>query len=91
MTTRVMVHLQPLSDSQGRPEVGVSVPEGATVRHVMEHLCYQYPELAVHILENSGGITEYLIVFVNGQQVSDLDSVIDEHDEVLIIFPVGGG
>ena len=88
---RVKVHLQPVSDAKGRPEVEVVVPEGATVRRLIVHLCDQYPELAVHMYENSGGITEYLIVFVNGQQVSDLDSVLDGLGDVLIIFPVGGG
>jgi molybdopterin converting factor small subunit len=83
--------LRPFSDAVGRPEVEVAVPEGATVRHLVIHLCEQFSELAPHIYEAGGGITEYLTMFLNDKPVSDFDMALDDDDELLMMFPVSGG
>jgi len=83
--------LRPFSDAVGRPEVEVAVPEGATVRHLVVHLCEQFPELAPHIYEAGGGMTEYLTMFQNDKPVMDLEMVLHDGDEVLMMFPVSGG
>jgi MoaD family protein len=83
--------LQPFADAVGRPEVEVAVPEGATVRHLVVHLCEQYPDLGAHIYEAGGGITEYLTMFVNDKPVLDFEMALGVGDEVLMMFPVSGG
>ena len=83
--------LRPFSDAVGRPEIEVAVPEGASVRHLVIHLCEQFPELAPHIYETSGGITEYLTMFLNDKPVIDFDMALDDDDELLMMFPVSGG
>jgi len=83
--------LRPFSDAVGRPQVDVAVPEGATVRHLVVHLCEQFPQLGPHIYEAGGGMTEYLTMFLNDKPVLDFDMVLDEGDEMLMMFPVSGG
>jgi molybdopterin converting factor small subunit len=88
---KITVLLRPISGSSGRPDVEVAVPEGATLGILLEHLCEQHPELGVHIRDGGGGITDYITTILNGQPVSDLGTVIGPSDQVLILFPVGGG
>ncbi len=83
--------LRPFSDAVGRPELEVAVPAGATVRQLVVRLCEQFPELAAHIYEAGGGITEYLTMFVNDKPVLDFGMALGEGDDVLMMFPVSGG
>jgi molybdopterin converting factor small subunit len=83
--------LRPFSDAVGRAEVEVAVPEGASVRHLVVHLCEQFPDLAQHVYEADGGVTDYLTMFVNDKPVLDFDMALDDDDEVLMMFPVSGG
>jgi molybdopterin converting factor small subunit len=83
--------LRPFSDAVGLPIVEVAVPEGATVRHLVVHLCEQFPQLGPHIYEAGGGMTEYLTMFLNDKPVLDFDMVLDEGDDLLMMFPVSGG
>ena len=83
--------LSPFSDAVGRPQVDVAVPEGATVRHLVIHLCEQFPQLRPHIYESSGGMTEYLTMFLNDRPVLDFDIVLGKGDDLLMMFPVSGG
>ena len=83
--------LRPFSDAVGRPQVEVAVPEGATVRHLVDHLCEQYPDLQMHIYEENGGVTDYLTMFVNDKPVINFDMTLDDDDSVLMLFPVSGG
>jgi molybdopterin converting factor small subunit len=83
--------LRPFSTAVGRPQVDVAVPEGATVRHLVVHLCEQYPELWPHIYEASGGMTEYLTMMLNDRPVMDIDMELGDGDELLMMFPVSGG
>jgi molybdopterin converting factor small subunit len=90
VTMKISVLLRPISGSSGLPEVDVIVPEAATLGILLEHLCEQHPELDVHI-RDGGGITDYITIFVNGQQAPDLGTAVGPGDQVLILFPVGGG
>ena len=90
MNVRVQL-LRPFSDAVGRAEVDVAVPEGATVQHLVVHLCELYPALAPHIYETTGAITDYLTMFVNDRPVTDMEVALGEGDEVLMMFPVSGG
>jgi len=88
---KITVALRPISGASGQPQVEVIVPEDATFGILLEHLCQQHPELDVHIRDSGGGITEYITILLNGQPVSDLETAVGSSDEVLILFPVGGG
>jgi len=88
---KMTVLLRPISGSSGQPEVDVIVPEGATVDVLLEHLCQQHPELDVHVRDGGGGITDYITIVLNGRQLSNLETAVGPGDQVLILFPVGGG
>jgi molybdopterin converting factor small subunit len=82
--------LRPLSDAVDAPEMDVAVPEGASVRHLIEHLCEQYPALAQNIYASTGAMVDSLAMFVNGKP-SDARTSLAEGDEVTLLFPAGGG
>lgn len=88
---RITVVLRPISGSSGQPQVEVIVPEDATLGILLEHLCEQHPELDVHIRDSGGAITDYITIIQNGKPVSDMETAVGPGDEVLILFPVGGG
>jgi molybdopterin converting factor small subunit len=88
---KITVLLRPISGPSGLPEVDVIVPEDATLGVILRHLCEQHPELGVHIRDGAGGITDYITIILNGQPVSDLETAVGPGDQVLILFPVGGG
>jgi len=88
---KITVLLRPISGPSGLPEVEVIVPEDATFGVLLRHLCEQHPELDVHIRDGGGGITDYITIVMNGQPVSDLETAVGPSDQVLILFPVGGG
>jgi molybdopterin converting factor small subunit len=88
---KITVLLRPISGSSGQSGVDVIVPEGASVGVLLEHLCEQHPELDVHFRDGGGGITDYITIVLNGRQLSDLGTAVGPGDQVLILFPVGGG
>jgi molybdopterin converting factor small subunit len=82
---------EPFISAVGRAEVEVIVPDGVTVRHLVVHLCDQYPDLGQHVLEEDGGVTEYLTMFVNDRPVTDFNMQLNHNDSVLMLFPISGG
>jgi molybdopterin converting factor small subunit len=83
--------LKPLSDAVDAPEMDVAVPVGASLRHLLEHLCEQHPALAQNICIGGGAMVDSLAISVNGRPVADLGTSLGEGDEVLLLFPAGGG
>jgi len=83
--------MEPFASAVGRPEVEVVVPDGVTVRHLVVHLCDQYPDLKMHLYEETGGITDYLTMFVNDKPVTDFEMKLDDDDFVMMLFPISGG
>jgi len=82
--------LKPLSDAVDAPEMHVAVPEGASLRHLIDHLCEQHPALAQNICVAGGAIVDSLAMFVNGRP-ADAGTSLAEGDEVTLLFPAGGG
>jgi len=65
-----------------RHEATCSLPDGATVRDLLDELCREYPALA--------DVRRALRVAVN-QEYVDLGHALSDNDEVALIPPVSGG
>jgi molybdopterin synthase sulfur carrier subunit len=75
----------------GGKTVEVDVPEGITVKELVDGLVTRYPEL----LDEAGNLHGHVHVFVNGRDVpflaDKINTRISPQDAVNIFPPVGGG
>ena len=68
--------------------------EGSTIGEVLEHLEAGYPGLSGQVLSEDGTLRRFVNVYVNDDDVrylSELDTPLEDGDEVSIIPAVAGG
>lgn len=89
VTVRVPAVLRPLVD--GRAELRV---EPGTLRHVLEGLGREAPQLSARILTETGEIRSHVNVFVNDEDVrfrERLETPVHDGDRVAIVPAIAGG
>ncbi len=73
----------------------IDLPEGTTVRQAVDAVIAQRPVLRPHWLDGSGQILAHVHIFVNGQDVQNMERGEEtplQPGDVLDFFPpVGGG
>jgi sulfur-carrier protein len=83
-----------------RPLVGsrtadFNLPEGTTVRELINEMIRSYPVLDHELLDDSGQLYQHIKIFMNGRDVVFLEQGLETplaKDEKLGIFPaIGGG
>lgn len=70
------------------------VVEADSVGTALESLVHQHPDLKPHLYDDSGGLVSFLNVFVNDENIRDLDHVqtaVTERDEILLVPAIAGG
>ena len=67
----------------------LSITEG-TVGAVVNELVRQHPSVGDVILEN-GELRQHIIVTLNGQNITDLETPVAEQDIIAIFPPIAGG
>jgi molybdopterin synthase sulfur carrier subunit len=79
----------------GGKTVEVDVPDGITVKELLDKLATRYPALRPELLDGDGNLHGYVHVFVNGRDVpflaDKINTRISPQDAVNIFPPVGGG
>jgi molybdopterin synthase sulfur carrier subunit len=79
----------------GGKTVEVDVPEGITVKDLVDGLVTRYPALRTELLDEAGNLHGHVHVFVNGRDVpflvDKINTRISPEDAVNIFPPVGGG
>lgn len=79
----------------GVKEVEIPLEEGATVRHLVDEIVTQYPQLRAELLDEQGNLFGHVHLFVNGRDTSFLENGLDtalSSEDRLSLFPaVGGG
>ncbi|MGK7313395.1 MAG: MoaD/ThiS family protein [Candidatus Longimicrobiales bacterium M2_2A_002] len=89
VVVRVPGPLRALTDGAGEVKVG-----GTTVAEVLERLVVQYPGLRRHLLTDTGGIRDYVNVFVDADDIRALDGVstaVGPEDAITIVPSIAGG
>ena len=74
-------------------ESEIKIP-AANVGDALQQLIRQHPDLRDHLLDGDGRIASYVNVFVNDQNIRDLDdesTELDDRDEVLLVPAIAGG
>jgi hypothetical protein len=67
---------------------------GATVREVLDRVFADNPRLRGYVLDDQGVLRRHMIVFVDGNQVSDRDGLSDKvgaTSEVYVMQALSGG
>ncbi len=64
---------------------------GTTVAEVMEDLNRQYPGIRFRMVDEQDRIRPHMRVFVNGEQIADLERALGRADEVFILQALSGG
>jgi molybdopterin synthase sulfur carrier subunit len=83
-----------LRELAGEREIDVALPDGATVRDLLNRLGELRPILAQRLLDEDGNIPRSVNVFVNGRDIRDLgglDTPVMPDDEVTLLPPAAGG
>jgi molybdopterin synthase sulfur carrier subunit len=79
----------------GAKTVEIPLPEGATVRRLVEEVIERYPPLASMLLDESGEVSRSVHVFVNGRGATYLEeglaTPLSRDDRVDIIPAAAGG
>ena len=79
----------------GEKTVGFSLPEGATVRDLLDAIVQRFPPLAEKLLDEAGRLSGNVNVFIDGRGAPYLEDGLDtvlRADQKVDIFPaVAGG
>jgi molybdopterin synthase sulfur carrier subunit len=79
----------------GIRQVEFTLPQGGTLRQLVEEMVKRYPGLKREMLDRNGNLQSHIHIFVNGRDSTfldgSLDSIMDPDDTISIFPPVGGG
>ena len=79
----------------GSRQVDFVLPQGGTLRQLVEEMIKRYPGLKKEILDPQGNLYGHIHIFVNGRDNTFLDgslnSILEPDDTISIFPPVGGG
>ena len=79
----------------GIRQVDFALPQGGTLRQLVEEIIQRYPDLKMQMLDPQGNLNSHIHIFVNGRDSTfldgSLDSILQPHDTISIFPPVGGG
>ncbi len=81
-----MVH-----DEVGQRELGYELPEGSTVKDLLNVILVDYPVLTEMVYDENGDFRDYLEIAVNHVSVIGLDNALNDDDYIQIMPPIGGG
>ncbi len=78
-------------DEVGQRELGYELPDGSSVRDLLNLILVDYPVLNEMVYDENGGFRDYLEIAVNQVSVIGLDKMLNDDDFVQIMPPIGGG
>ncbi|QQS47446.1 MAG: MoaD family protein [Acidobacteriota bacterium] len=65
--------------------------EGATIAGLLEDLNRRFPGIRFRMIDEQDAIRPHMKIFVNGDQIRQLDTPLSETDEVHILQALSGG
>lgn len=79
----------------GRKTVEFDIPEGTTVRYLLDEIIQAYPLIKRELFDKNGELYGHVHVLINGRDVPYLENRLDsilKQDDTINIFPaIGGG
>ncbi len=89
MSQITVKYLMAFSQVTGKKSETMTIQEGVTIENLLQQLYSRYGRKLKKLIETDLDNRSVLFV-VNGEE-KDISSVLNEGDEVLISYPVGGG
>jgi len=86
--------LASLYELTGMLKTEVEVPDGLTVRRLIDLLTEKYAKLREELLDEGGNLKPMYNILINGRAIewlSGLDTRLRDGDEVVFIPPAAGG
>ncbi len=71
-----------------------AVVHGETVSDALQDAVSQYPDLRFHVFDSEGKLRRHINVFVNDQNVRELDGLetkLKESDRITLLASISGG
>lgn len=65
--------------------------QGATVLELLADLDRRFPGIRFRMIDEQDQVRPHMRIFVNGEQVWDLNSALSPDDEVFIVQALSGG
>jgi molybdopterin synthase sulfur carrier subunit len=79
----------------GTRQVEFPLPQGCTLRQLVEEMVKRYPGLKSEMLDENGNLQSHIHIYVNGRDSvfldGSFDSILGPDDTISIFPPVGGG
>ena len=68
--------------------------DGATVREALDDVFSQNPQLRGYVLDDQGRLRKHVVIFVDGEQISDrvrLSDALGSTSEIVVMQALSGG
>jgi len=79
----------------GVGKVEFNLPQGGTLRQLIEEMVKRYPGLKREMFDQNLNLQSHIHIFVNGRDSTfleeSLDTILEADDTISIFPPVGGG
>jgi len=79
----------------GQKSVELDMPDGATVRDLVQEMLTRFPALKRELFDEEGNMFAHVHIFVNGRDAPFLEHALDtevKSEDAIGVFPaVGGG
>lgn len=79
----------------GQKTVDIDIPEGSTVRDLIDEILELYPLLRKDLVDDGGNLYGHVHVLINGRDAPFLEDALEtelRHEDTISVFPaVGGG
>jgi molybdopterin converting factor small subunit len=85
---KVLIPTPLRSYTEKRAEVDA---EGSTLNALLVDLDRRYPGIRFRMIDEQDRVRQHIRIFVNGDQVFDLDTRLQARDEVQILQALSGG
>jgi len=84
-----------LRQAVGGRQAEFVLPQGGTLRQLVEEMVKCYPGLKMELLDPRGDLHRHIHIFINGRDSTfldgSLDSILEPDDTISLFPPVGGG
>ena len=88
-TLKIPTPLRPYAGGQTKIEV-----QATTISGALDQLVDDYPDIRQHILNGNGELRPFVNLFLNGENVKDLqgdETPLNEDDRLVLIPSIAGG
>jgi len=84
-----------LADITKIKELDLSINENSTIKEILDSLIIKFgKDFENKILDSPNSLSKYIILGLNGKDIrtlNDLDTIVNHHDEILLLPAIAGG